>query len=215
VEDACVDAGTDEREADERDCLMVKKYKKPVMDVLFKTIKNYTLAFFVICLGALLLSPDANPFYIVGCMFLVHGWIYFVHRLLHLVPLNTHIIYHHQKPPKSIPRELELFFELFTDLGMNLSLIPFQKLIGINVVPLSVILLFTLAYCSIHIFNYSIIGSTFHRRHHDTLDKNFAPDAMDHIVGTNFNDEFEDLNPTCLNVFGSMALLYPLKEYLV
>jgi hypothetical protein len=183
--------------------------------VIEKTIKNYTLAFLVIWLGAILLTPEINPFYTLLCVFLVHGWVYFVHRLLHLVPINTHIIYHHQKPPKTIERGLELFFEAITDTGMNLSLLGFQKLIGLSIVPTPVILLFTLAYTSIHIVNYSLFGTVFHRRHHDTLDKNFAPDAMDHIVGTNYNDEYEDLNVTCLNVFGCMALLYPLKDYIV
>jgi hypothetical protein len=201
-------------------------------ELLKKTIRHYALAFCVFWLGATLLckgssssgsSPEFDLLFqlqIVIGVFLVHGWVYFVHRGLHLIHelevldfLNTHMVYHHQSD-KTIPRYLELFYEGLTDLSMNLSLIPVQWLIGVELIPTPVILLFALTYSSIHIINYSIVGSTFHRRHHTSLNKNYAPDAMDHLCGTNYNEEFEDLNPTCLNIIGVVALLYPLKDYI-
>jgi hypothetical protein len=115
--------------------------------------------------------------------------------------------FHHQED-KPLPRELELFLEVLTDLGMNLLVIPIQYLVGFNVIPIPCVLLFTLAYTSIHLFNYSIIGSLFHKRHHQTINKNFAPDAMDHIMGTNYNEEYEDLVPMSLNVLVSFSILY-------
>jgi hypothetical protein len=193
------------------------------MDVILKKItKHYTLAFLVFWLGAMLLAnPETSALLTFVSVLLVHAWVYFVHRGLHIAKhygvldmLNTHMVYHHQHE-KTIPRSLELFYETITDLAMNLSLFGVQKLCGINIIPLSVILLFSLAYMSIHIINYSMLGSTFHKRHHETLEKNFAPDAMDHLFGTNFNNEYEDLNPTTLNVFGAMFLLYPLKKYIM
>lgn len=206
--------------------------------LLKKIIRHYALAFCVFWLGATLLctsegsssgtdrssgsSPElALQLQILIGVFLVHGWVYFVHRGLHLAHaagvldiLNTHMVYHHQSN-KTIPRYLELFYEALTDLSMNLSLIPVQWLLGIELIPIPVILLFALTYSSIHIINYSIVGSTFHRRHHMTLDKNYAPDAMDHLCGTNYNEEFEDLNPTSLNVAGVVTVLYLLKDHIV
>ena len=184
-----------------------------------KILRYYGLAFVVFWLGAMLLAaPETHWITTSFGVLAVHAWVYFVHRALHYIPewtmINTHMKYHHQEQ-KTIPRHLELFYETITDTTMNMLLLVVQRLAGITIIPTSIILLFTLSYMSIHIINYSIFGSVFHRRHHETMNKNFAPDAMDHIFGTNYNDEFEDLNPTCLNVFGSMALLYPLKEYLV
>lgn len=184
---------------------------------LKKIIRHYALAFCVFWLGAALLGRGYNnPAAVFIGVFLVHGWVYFVHRGLHVAHtagildfINTHMVYHHQSE-KTIPRYLELFYEGLTDLGMNLSLIAVQWLIGIELIPTPIILLFALTYSSIHIINYSIVGSTFHRRHHTSLDKNYAPDAMDHLFGTNYNEEFEDLNPTCLNIIGVFTLLYPL-----
>jgi hypothetical protein len=114
----------------------------------------------------------------------------------------------HHKEDKPLPRAIELFFEVLTDLGMNLLVIPVQYIVGLNIIPMPCILLFTLAYTSIHLFNYSIIGSLFHKRHHQTINKNFAPDAMDHILGTNYNEEYEDLVPMSLNVLISCGILY-------
>jgi hypothetical protein len=180
--------------------------------------RNYALSFCVFWLGAGLLNPESQIITLLS-VFLVHGWVYFVHIGLHKAHqygifnfLNTHMVYHHQTE-KTIPRYLELFYETITDSIMNLSLYGFQKLVSIEIVPFYVILLFTLTYVSIHIINYSIIGSVFHRRHHDTLDKNLAPDAMDHLCGTNYNEEFEDLNPTCLNITAMMVLTSILKNY--
>ena len=187
-----------------------------IKKLLLNVSRNYALSFCVFWLGAALLSPESQILTLLG-VFLVHGWVYFVHRGLHLAHqygvfdfFNTHMVYHH-KTEKTIPRYLELFYESVTDTTMNLSLYGIQKLIGIEIVPFYVILLFTFGYVSIHIINYSIIGSTFHRRHHETLDKNLAPDAMDHLCGTNYNEEFEDLNPTCLNIIAVMGLLLSLK----
>jgi len=191
------------------------------MEELIKKItKHYVLAFLTIWLGAQLLSSPETPYLLtLISVFLVHGWVYFIHRGLHILHdynildfLNTHMVYHHESE-KTIPRPLELFYESLTDLSMNLSLILFQKLIGVNLIPLPVILLFTLTYTSIHIVNYSMFGSVFHRRHHESKIKNYAPDAMDHIFKTNYNDEYEDLTITTLNIFACVAILYPLRFY--
>ena len=191
-----------------------------IKQILLNVSRNYALSFCVFWLGAALLSPESQIITLIS-IFLVHGWVYFVHRGLHIANdygifdfMNTHMGYHH-KTEKTIPRYLELFYESITDATMNLSLYGFQKLIGIEIVPFYVILLFTLGYVSIHIINYSIVGSVFHRRHHETLNKNFAPDAMDHFIGTNYNEEYEDLNPTCLNIIAVMALLITLKNYVL
>jgi len=184
-----------------------------------KIIKNYTLAFLTIWFGAMLLkSPDTHWIYITVGIYFMHAWVYFVHRGLHLIPkwgileqLNTHIFYHHEDE-KAISRPLELFFEFITDTAMNLSIIPVQLLLGINIIPLPCIILFTTAYSTIHIVNYSMFGSVFHKRHHLTKVKNFAPDAMDHLIGTNYNDEYEDLNVTTLNVMACTFLLYLVKD---
>lgn len=184
-----------------------------------KIIQKYSLAFLVIWIGGMLLkSPDTHWLQVTFGLFFMHAWVYFVHRGVHLIPkwgplewFNTHMFFHHQEE-KPLHRSLELLFEFFTDTGMNTLIIPVQMLLGITLVPLPCVILFTLAYTSIHIVNYSMFGSVFHKRHHLTMVKNFAPDAMDHLVGSNYNDEFEDLVPFSLNVVICTAILYLIKD---
>ena len=189
------------------------------LTVFEKIIKNYTLSFITIWLGAMLLArPDTHWFATFYGISFMHAWVYFIHRGLHIIPkagileyINTHMKFHHNHV-KELPRPLELCFEALTDVGMNLLIIPVQWLLGLTIVPLSCVLLFTLAYVSIHIVNYSMFGSIFHIRHHETIEKNFAPDIMDHLVGTNFNEEYEDLNPMALNVVICVFFLMFFKQ---
>lgn len=191
-----------------------------MIETIFKKItRHYGLAFLVIWLGSQLLANPETPYVLILLgVFIVHAWVYFVHRGLHIAHdmklldfFNTHMRFHHQSE-KDLPRPLELFFECITDMTMNLSIIPVQKLLGINLIPMPVIILFALTYTTIHIVNYSMFGSLFHRRHHETKIKNYAPDAMDHLCKTNYNEEHEDLNVTVLNIFAVMAVLYPIKD---
>jgi sterol desaturase/sphingolipid hydroxylase (fatty acid hydroxylase superfamily) len=150
----------------------------------------------------------------------MHIWVYWIHRCLHLIPtdgiigfLNTHLRFHHQTD-KPIGRELELFFELLIDLAMNLLLLLIQWSIGYYVVPVPVIVLFAISYTSVHLINYSIVGNQVHRRHHETFDKNFGPDVSDHLFGTNYNEDVEDISYLSLNAMWTSLVLYPLREQL-
>ena len=186
-----------------------------------RLINSYLLAFMSFFISALLIASPSTPWYqTFMAVPIVHTWIYLVHRLLHHVPIegvwgyiNTHMRFHHEFE-KTLPRGLELFFECITDLSMNLLLLLIQYLTGIYIVPVSTIVLFTLSYMTVHIINYSIIGSKFHRLHHETIDKNFAPDALDHMFGTNYDDSYEDINAFALNAIWPALLLYPIRSYL-
>jgi hypothetical protein len=45
-----------------------------------------------------------------------------------------------------------------------------------------------------HLFSYSILGSDIHRDHHLDSTKNFGPDFIDHLFGTNSKYYYEDMN---------------------
>ena len=184
-----------------------------------KVLNKYMLAALTIWVCSLALCSPQTPWYQVtlGAMFM-HVWVYWVHRATHLLPkegliafLNTHIRFHHEFD-KPVSRELELFFEVIFDLSMNFSLLLIEWLIGYYIIPIPVIILFGLSYTSIHLINYSIVGNIVHKRHHLTYDKNFGPDVSDHIFGTNFNDELEDLNYLSLNVIWMTFVLYSIRK---
>jgi len=183
-----------------------------------RAVKSLGLATAALIGAALDVSgPDCSPLAVILGIFFLHVWVYWTHRLLHILPpsnLNTHIRFHHELAgDKSIPRWLELTFETITDLGMILSFGLVQWATGVHVIPTSCIVLFAITYSSVHLVNYSIIGSIDHRRHHLTMNKNFGPDVVDHMFGTNYDDTFEDWEPFVPNIAGALLITQILKGW--
>jgi sterol desaturase/sphingolipid hydroxylase (fatty acid hydroxylase superfamily) len=184
-----------------------------------RAINSWALATVTLVCAALIVSgPDCSPVAVILGILFLHGWVYWTHRLLHILPpsnLNTHIRFHHELAgDKSIPRWLELTFETITDLAMILSFGLVQWATGIHLFPTSCIVLFAIAYSSVHLVNYSIIGSVDHRRHHLTMNKNFGPDTVDHLFGTNYDDTFEDWDVLSLNAVTAFYITQLLKYHI-
>jgi hypothetical protein len=126
--------------------------------------------------------------------------------------LNTHWQFHHQHN-KLLDRRLELFIELLTDIFMNFTLLIIQWYLGIWFVPFSIILYNALLYTSVHIINYSIIGSETHKKHHLNHDTNFGPDTMDQIFSSSEDGELEDMTPIIINTSIACGVVYFLKQH--
>ena len=105
---------------------------------------------------------------------------------------------------------MELGLEMINDLAMSLTVLRLQGMLGIWIIPTSVILFYALWYTSVHIVNYSIIGSPVHKDHHKNVGTNFGPDVLDHMFGTNHEPVKEDLIPLAPNMviaFGAVMFL--------
>ena len=167
----------------------------------------------------LLAYPDRNLIHITIGVIFVEFWIYFVHRSGHMLPkdgiigmMNTHWQFHHQHH-KLLDRRIELIIEMFTDLGMNFSLLAIQWITGVWFVPLSIILYHALVYTSVHIINYSMIGSETHKKHHMNHDTNFGPDTMDQIFSSSEDGELEDMTPILINAVVAFGIVFYLKNH--
>jgi sterol desaturase/sphingolipid hydroxylase (fatty acid hydroxylase superfamily) len=174
---------------------------------------------FVIWICSIFLAyPDRNLVQITVGVIFVEFWIYFIHRLGHSMPkdgilgmLNTHWQFHHQHH-KLLDRRVELIIEMFTDLSMNFTLLGIQWLTGVWFVPFSIILYHALVYTSVHIINYSMVGSETHKKHHLNHDTNYGPDTMDHIFASSEDGELEDMTPILINAFLGFGLVFYLKS---
>jgi len=164
----------------------------------------------------LLVAPERSMVSAILGLSFMYFWVYFFHRALHFLPtegplkyINTHWIFHHQ-PLKILDRRVELALEMVNDLAMSLTVLWIQGMTGIWVVPTSVILFYAIWYTSVHIVNYSVIGSQIHRDHHKNVGTNFGPDVLDHAFGTNHESKKEDLidlAPNMVITFGIVMLL--------
>jgi len=166
---------------------------------------------------SILLCPERHALSAVLGIIIMYCWVYFAHRVLHVLPSegplshwNTHWNFHHQ-PLKLLDRHVELAIELINDLCMSLTILAIQYFSPWRV-PTSVVIFFAIWYSSVHIVNYSIIGSPHHREHHAQIHKNFGPDVMDHFFGTNHSNVREDLVGMTVNIIFAFALTFLLKE---
>ena len=194
-----------------------KPKKRPI---ILEFIDSTGVTILVLFIFSILLSfPERHWFHAGFGLGIMYFWVYIVHKSIHMVPthgifkyMNTHYLLHHQ-PQKLIDRRIELCIETITDLAMSFSLMFLQWLTGVWVVPISVIIFYAFTYTSVHIFNYSIIGSETHRNHHKDTNTNYGPDTLDHIFGTNYDDTFEDLMPISINAIGAFIAVYALKQH--
>lgn len=168
--------------------------------------------------AVLLTTPDRTVVSAIFGLSFMYFWVYFFHRALHYLPtegplryLNTHWIFHHQ-PLKILDRRVELALEMINDLLMSLTVLWLQGMLNIWIIPTSVILFYALWYTSVHIVNYSIIGSPVHRDHHKNVGTNFGPDVLDQLFGTNHMPTKEDLIPLAPNMVVAFGVVFLLKQ---
>jgi len=188
-------------------------------DYFLDWLRNYgttilTAAAFV----TLLVMPERSMPVAVFGLAIMYFWVYMFHRCLHFLPtegpfryINTHWIFHHQ-PLKILDRRVELLLESFNDFGMAISVLLLQWFTGVWIVPTSIILFYGIWYTSVHIINYSVIGSPIHKDHHKNVGTNFGPDVLDHFFGTNHTSEKEDLINMMPNAVVALAAVWILKQ---
>ena len=151
----------------------------------------------------------------VGLFLMINGY-YFFHRALHILPksmFNLHITIHHQKH-HSLNRYVELFIDMIFEILIvcGVPLIS-QSLSNDWIIPYSIIWFVSLAFSLNHIFNYSFLFSKQHTAHHLSESTNFYPDFMDHIFGTNYDKEYEDMNQQIPSLIQACIITHFAKAY--
>jgi hypothetical protein len=123
--------------------------------------------------------------------------------------------YHHSPLKKdSLTSVIHWIIELFADITFFAILYFFQKLIRFEIVPPVLILYYGVIYVTVHVINYSIFhAAKKHVVHHETSEtdpdpKNYGPDIIDHLFGTNDDDTFENYNHTLPNILAAFFVAY-------
>jgi len=188
-------------------------------DNLLDGIRHYGFPILVAGAFSLLLCPERHAVHVLLGITCMYFWIYWIHRALHWLPtegpfryINTHWIFHHQ-PLKILDRRVELALETVNDMAMSLCVAVLQYATGLWIVPFSIVLYHAFMYTSVHIVNYSILGSDTHRDHHKNVGTNFGPDAVDQLFGTNHTPNKEDMVPMMVNSLLAFGAVLCLKQY--
>ena len=142
-------------------------------------------------------------------MFFVYN---FGHQLLHMFP-NLHLQLHHKKEIK-VPRSVELFIEyIFEFICSSGWIYLLQYVTGVWIIPTTVILFIVFMFTNVHILWYSMIQNDTHSAHHKDPTKNFGPSFVDHLIGTNATEKYEDMNQFVPFVLMSALVLHFVKNY--
>ena len=147
-------------------------------------------------------------------------WAYGIHRIHHSIPstgifyyLNPHISIHHSHT-KVFPRWLEMAIETLHNIAWFLFLYIIQEVSNIHIVPNSIIAVSTLVYISVHYFNYSLFESKKHKAQHLNPHVNYGPDFLDHVFGTNSDDDFEEMSHFIPNTIISAVLVHYIRQWI-
>jgi len=175
---------------------------------MYEFLENYLLFItFSIFFGTILndYRLGYTIIYFVFFLFLA----YFVHWTIH----KTHIPFftdvhdkHHTAHEKDeiINIILEVFIELFSTGG-------FLMLLNIPFLTKSLIIYYPLLYSTIHFINYKL-DNKHHREHHRDITVNYGPSIIDHLFGTKYNNEYENMNYDVINCLLLFIGLYILKH---
>ena len=170
---------------------------------------------------AYLLTHPCDPLFFLSGIVFMPLWLYLSHRALHLIPtdsISLYPVFHiwgHHGTPKPLPnRTLELIAETVWEIFFWVFLpIWIQRVTGFHFIPTSIVLLSSFMWISIHMINYSIVGSETHSRHHADVTVNYGPDIIDHLFGTNYDHTHEDTTYYVFNAMGAALAVLVLKHY--
>ena len=173
----------------------------------------------VFTLFAYILTRPCDLSYLLSGVICMPLWLYASHRFLHMIPRDSlllspvfHIWGHHGVPKPISNRTLELIVETAWESFFWIVLpIWIQWVTGIHVIPISVVLLTSLMWISIHMIQYSILGSETHGRHHADTRVNYGPDILDHLFGTNYDETHEDTTYAVPHAMGAAWVVLCLK----
>jgi hypothetical protein len=126
---------------------------------------------------------------------------------------NLHLNMHHTKQIK-LPRWVELLLEYIFEFGWFAGVpLLIQYLSGVWIIPPTIVLFVVFTLTNVHILWYSMIQSETHSAHHKDTSKNFGPSFMDHLIGTNAIEEYEDMNQFIPFVLMSVLPIHFAKNY--
>ena len=186
--------------------------------------RQFSYSFTLIIFGIILTHKTISPFYtlllIIGLMY----YSYFIHILFHIIPekYNPHLAFHHNVEYNSSNNNKIISFiieVLFVDVVFFLLLYYFQIFINYELFPPILIMYYGIIYISIHNINYSLFHIGNHQKHHlgdkGGLTKNFGPDTIDHVLGTNQDLVFEHMYhyiPNIIFAFLTTIVIYHNKN---
>jgi len=202
----------------------LKSYNIPVVNLDFfnkNNIQKFLYNQFIplnilFILGTVLTYKNHSPIYIIFILWILIYSSYFLHKFTHYIPtkINPHYNIHHKHDLSSVFKIIIYLIEICMEFMIPAFILyKTQKYYKYELISHKLILYYSLIYTSIHIINYSFLNIGNHHDHHDAdfnnkKSCNFGPDTIDHLLGTNCNSKYENINHIIPNIILSFLFVY-------
>jgi hypothetical protein len=194
---------------------------KNIKNKLLKFLNSQFIVYFILFTFGLILTHNKySPVRIIISLIFLNVFSHFIHVMVHIDSITSffHLYFHHNHELNEniYFKTLSLFIETFVNIFGNFLIIYFiQKIIGIEYIPNIILFYYGFIYVTVHIINYSLFHATkTHVLHHESNDNdnkkicNYGPDIVDHILGTNCDDKFENMDHIIPNILMSYLITY-------
>lgn len=192
-----------------------------------KFCKLQFLTIFAAIVLAMVLAYDKySPLASVVSFLILYFYSYFAHILAHYFPmqyLNLHLLLHHNHGfnTDTFNTVVNWIFEVGSNTIMFTGFYLIKLIFNLTFIPDVLIFYYAFIYISVHNINYTIFhADANHVIHHDTKNsnciwqtRNYGPDILDHLFGTNGDDKFECYFHMIPNVLVAFLLSYYLFKH--
>jgi hypothetical protein len=182
-------------------------FKEKILELFkYQLICLFLLYFF----SVLLTYKKTSPIISFISLVILALTIYICHIFVSLnifKEYSPHLIFHHKENDKI--NNTYLFVEICVNISPFILFYFFNYYFLCGFVPNILIFYIMIIYISIHIINYSLLHvSHSHNLHHKYINCNFGPDFLDHIFGTNCDNQVENVDYFIPNVVFSFFLTW-------
>jgi len=175
------------------------------------------IPFYILYIFGCFLNAGKSPIETATSLWIITFYSYLIHVLLHIIPtnFNVHYLFHHVY---NLTPAFNLSVEFLTNIFVFVLFYALQRMLNTKVVSDEILLYYSMVYVSGHIINYSIFKVRNHEIHHMNVDMNrednvtkicnYGPDPYDHIIGTNYDNCWEDYMHLVPNIGVSFLTCY-------
>jgi len=182
----------------------------------YSFLSNQFIPYTINYIFALILCQNVNPFIVCINLLIILLHTYLIHRFLHSIQFEykLHMKYHHSHNKDEIKDKnykliqiRNLIIETLVNIGFFVLFYIIKVCLRIDFIKPILIFYVGFIYVTMHNINYSIFHlSKIHVNHHKYKNKNFGPDAFDHLFNTNIDKKYENLNHMLPNKIISFIL---------
>lgn len=164
----------------------------------------------LLLLAVLLTYKKTNPLVSVICIIIIYIYVYIFHIFFSLnifKNISLHLKFHHNKDDNI--NKKYLFVEVICNTVFFIIIYFINDYLLFGFIPNIIIFYSAFIYITNHLINYSLLNlSPSHKLHHKYINCNYGPDFLDHLFGTNCDEQVEKFDYMIPNIVFSFFITW-------